>query len=1153
MSKIKGFFPYLFVVFFNSFIDLGHKILIQDTLYQTTSGHEYTIFSSIVNALILIPYILMFTPSGFISDRFAKVKVLRITAALAIPITLLITLCYYKGYFWCAFSLTFLLAIQSTFNSPAKYGFIKELFGKENIAQGNAFVQTTTIIAILAGTFVFSILFSHYVSANLITSHASKSAVLMAFAPVGFILVLLSCGETFCTFILPKKPAASPDSHYDIKRYVTGKYLKTYLTEIKKSHLILICIIGLSLFWAINQVLLASYGAYLKEYVGNVGVVFAQGSLAIGGIGVLLGAMYAGKVSKGFIETGIIPIGAIGVTIGLLFLPHLSSEFFIALLFLIYGFFGGLLVVPLNALIQFNAKNENLGKVLAGNNFFQNVFMLLFLVGTVVMTLFHADSIITLYTLFFIALAATIYSFVALPQSFIRFLVYFVVSRFYRIDVDGLNNIPSTGGVLLLGNHASFLDWAMIQIASPRPIRFVMERSIYEKPYLKWILAKFKIIPISSRGSKRSIETIKEALNAGDVVALFPEGYMSRNGQIGAFRSGFERAVSDTSAVIVPFYLRGMWGTKSSYATKQYKINSRLRMRSIGVSFGEAMPATSTAAQVKQRVTEISIHAWKTYTESLNSIQEEWLSRAKRLGSALCVADSLGIKLSYRRLIAIVMQMKNEFADTIKGQKNVGIILPTSVGGVVTNLALLCLGKTLVNLNYTSGLKAIEHAIQEAEIKTIFTSRKFINKLSAKGFDLESLLEGRTVCYLEDYKKPSTKAKVAKNLITIRLLPLWVLKRLVLTRCSVNDTAAILFSSGSEGKPKGVELTHRNILGNVKQISSVFNIKESDVILSSLPLFHAFGLTVTTIMPLVEGVPFACHPDPTDAAAIGKLVYRYKATVMCGTSTFLGLYCRNRKLQPLMFQSLRLVIAGAEKLSANVQQAFKDKFNITIYEGYGTTEVAPVASSNLPDILNPNDWHLHVANKPGTVGLALPGSAFRIVDPDTLEPLASGEEGLILVGGTQVMRGYLNNPEKTRDVLIEDGDITWYKTGDKGRLDEDGFLTIVDRYSRFAKVGGEMISLGAVEQKIIKAINDDDIDILAVAIPDDKKGEKIILLYSMDIEAKVLRDMLIDAKVENIMLPAEFIRMDELPKLGSGKKDFASAKKMVLELLQKDD
>lgn len=1147
LTKIQGFYPYLLVVFFNTFVDLGHKILIQDILYQTTSGSIYTIFSSIINALILLPYIFLFTPSGFIADKYAKAKVLKITAAVAVPLTLIITWFYFQGFFWGAFAITFLLAIQSAINSPAKYGYIKEMFGKENIAQANALVQTLTIIAILSGTFCFTLIFSHYINLTGLINSQDKSLLLKALAPAGFILIFCSIIETLMTLRLPQKAAVDPYSNYQLSSYARGQYLKPYLAKAHSNKLIMTCIFGLATFWAINQVLLASYGAFLKDHIEGVSVVFAQGSLAMAGLGILFGALYAGRVSKGFVETGLIPVAAVGMTLGLFLMPLSTNKIEIAALFLGYGFFGGMLIVPLNALIQFNATESDLGKILSANNFVQNCFMIGFLFLTVVLSFIGVKSQTLIFSLFAISLMGAIYAFIALPQSLIRYILYVVVSKFYSISVYQLNNLPSTGGVLLLGNHVSFIDWAVLQISSPRPIRFVMERAIYEKWYLNWLLKQFDIIPIARGASKEALHEVHSALNKGEVVAIFPEGRLSRNGQLGHFHSGFERAASNAKAVIIPFYIYGLWGAKTSYAPDHYKQLSKMKSRKLAVIYGNALDINAKAIEVKQQLRELSIKAWKCVTNDLNSLSLEWLYQAKRQGNSLALIDSNGSSFSSHKLMATVMYFRKKLAPKLKSQQNIGIILPSSAGGAIANMSLLCDGKTIVNLNYTSGKNAIRSAIDQAQIKTIITSRLFIEKLQDKGIDLNKITHKTTLIYLEDYRNTAAKLDIARNLLLVKLLPAAILRLLFIKKTDVNSTAAILFSSGSEGQPKGIELTHRNILSNIKQITSVLSVQEKDVMLNALPLFHAFGLTATTLLPLVQGMPMVSYPDPTNTLAIAQLIYRHQITMFCATSTFLGMYARNAKIHPLMLSSLRLVIAGAEKLSPIVAEDFKKKFNLEIYEGYGATEVAPVASSNLPDVLSPDDWHIYQSNKPGTVGMALPGSAFRVVDPITLENLPTGEEGLILIGGTQVMHGYLGDAEKTNSVLIKNGDLTWYKTGDKGRLDEDGYLTIVDRYSRFAKIAGEMVSLGLVEQQVCNLVNDPEMEVMAISVPDLRKGEAIVLFYNANLTSKELMDKLALSSIPRLMLPAKLIYLEELPKLGNGKKDYHGAKELIME------
>jgi len=477
------------------------------------------------------------------------------------------------------------------------------------------------------------------------------------------------------------------------------------------------------------------------------------------------------------------------------------------------------------------------------------------------------------------------------------------------------------------------------------------------------------------------------------------------------------------------------------------------------------------------------------------------------------------------------------------------LILPTSAAGSMGNMAVLSLDKTVVNLNYTSSIESIMHAVDIANIKTIITSKQFITRVGAKGFDLSKLMQSRKIIYLEDIKEQMSKVKSLMMLMAVKILPASLLSQLFIKGDNPEQTSAILFSSGSEGTPKGIELTHTNMMGNIKQTATVFNPTDDDVMLGTLPIFHSFGLTVTTLLPLIEGVPVACHPDPTDGAGIGKMAAKYHATILFGTATFLRLYTKNRKLLPLMFRDLRLVVAGAEKLPSEIRSQFKTKFGKDIYEGYGTTETTPVAGCNIPDMLMQNPWKVQVGNKIGTIGLPVPGSSFRIVDPESYQELPVGEDGMILIGGTQIMKGYIGEPEKTDMVIKEMDGIRWYITGDKGHVDTDGFLSIVDRYSRFAKIGGEMISLGLVESEISKVI-DEESQIAITAIPDEKKGERLILLYEGKGEIDDIKESIRNIGLNPLFVPTSFYKVESVPKLGTGKSDFKGAKSLALELEQ---
>jgi acyl-[acyl-carrier-protein]-phospholipid O-acyltransferase/long-chain-fatty-acid--[acyl-carrier-protein] ligase len=803
-------------------------------------------------------------------------------------------------------------------------------------------------------------------------------------------------------------------------------------------------------------------------------------------------------------------------------------------------------VVPLYALIQFNAKKKVLGTILAGNNWFHSLSMFLMLCMTTIVSYFELDPLKTIYLILTIIVIGTAYTIYKLPQSLILLFLKSIVGLKYKLEVDGIKNIPSSGGVLLLGNHISWIDWAIILMAVPREVKFVMDKTIYSKWYITWILKMFKAIPISNISSKSTIQTIAKELDSGSVVVLFPEGSITRNGHLGEFKKGFEKVLelTQTEIKVIPFYIRGLWESMFSRANKKFKKSKRTS--NVTVSFARSMnKSRANIVSVKKEVFELSSKSWKEHIRNLKPLNETIFDKLKEVSSEIVFADSTGLELSGNKFLTASILFKDLLKKEIKGQ-NIGLLVPSTASGAFINYTVLMMGKTAINLNYTSEINSLKSAIELAEIKTIVASRKFVEKLESKAINIKEILELVEVIYLEDLKTKISKNRGFFTYLSVKFLPNFILKLMHLTKTNKDDTVMILFSSGSEGTPKGVELSGDNILGNAQQIANIINVNKEDTIVGSLPLFHAFGIVVTTYLPLIEGIKCVAHPDPTDGLGIAKLVTTYKATIMCGTSTFFRLYAKNQKIHPLMFESLRLVVAGAEKLREDVKFEFKKRFGKDILEGFGATETSPVASCNLPDVLA-SDFTVQIGQKAGTVGMAIPGTTIKIVNPETFKELEPNEEGMILISGIQVMKGYLKNEEKTKQVLKTIKGKTYYITGDKGKIDEDGFITIVDRYSRFAKLGGEMISLGAVEDKISRLLelkDDSSVDFIVTSVEDEKKGEKIVLLISNVDEEYILKlkEKILNNFENKLMIPSNIKIIDEIPKLGSGKKDFNAAK-----------
>ncbi|MCB8887889.1 acyl-[ACP]--phospholipid O-acyltransferase [Vreelandella malpeensis] len=1148
LYRMPGAWPYLAAIFLNAFVDLGHKIVIQNTIFKSFDGTTQVVLTAVVNGLILLPFILLFRPAGFVASTYPKVRVLRAAAWGAVGISLGITAAYYLGHFWLAFAMTLALAVQSAFYSPAKYALVKTLFGKPRLAEANGLVQAVTIVSILAGTLAFTALFEVMLG----VSDGDPSALLHQVAPLGWLLVGNSLLQALLLYRLPldAAPIAEPDAP------LSPRSTRETLSAIARQPVLRLSIIGLATFWSVGQVLLAAFPAYAKQALAIDNTLVLQGILAASGVGIALGSMLASRFSKNRIETGLIPVGALGVALGLGALSFLSTPLAQALNFVFIGMMGGLFIVPLNALIQFHAEERTLGTVLAANNWFQNLSMLGFLVVTALVALAGLDSRYLLWLITAVALVGGAYTVVKLPQSLVRFVLSFLLTRHYRVAVHGLENMPAQGGVLLLGNHISFVDWAMVQIASPRPVRFVMLKSVFDRWYLRGFLKALGCIPIErGESAAASLEAVAEQLNAGEVVCLFPEGAISRTGQLGEFRRGYQRACekANPDVVIVPFYLRGLWGSQFSRSSQKLKTlrNAPLH-RAVTVAFGEPLSKDTPADVLKRRIFEQATRSWQHALEDLPTLGEAWIKSVKRRPGELALVDSISRPLSAAKALSASLLLARRFR-ALDPRQNLGLLLPTSSAGVLANMATLLAGKTVVNLNYTAGLEALGSALKQAEITTVITSERFMEKLEARGLDTRALLADTRVVTLESLQaQMSGVAKVA-TWLGVRLLPARALCALFDRARGAEQTAAILFSSGSEGAPKGVMLNHRNLMANIQQTSDALNTEHDDVMLGSLPLFHAFGLTVTQFLPLIEGLPLVCHPDPTDAPGIAKAVARHRATIMCATSTFLRLFNRSAKVHPLMLESLRVVVAGAERVDDDVRRAFQEKFYKPIFEGYGATETAPVAAVNLPDALDLNYLQVQRGAKAGSVGMPLPGTSVKIVDPDTFAELPTGEPGMVLISGPQVMQGYLNDPERTAEVLVTHEGQTWYVSFDKGVLDEDGFLTLIDRYSRLAKIGGEMVSLSAVERAVKAALPDPDIEVMAVNLPDSAKGERIVLLSTSPLEAQAVRGAMRDQGVSSLMIPSHWLSVEALPRLGAGKPDVAAAKRLARERLETED
>ena len=601
MYKITGVLYYIVVIFLNAFTDLGHKIIIQNTIFKVYDGEMQVVLTAVVNALILLPFILLFSPSGFLADRYPKNKIMEYAALLAVFITLGITYSYYHGLFILSFALTFLLALQSAIYGPAKYGYIKELVGKKYISQGNAAIQATTTIAILGGIIFYSLLFETLYDETL----TNEAEILQAIAPLGWLLVFGSVVEWLFAKALPNKMQERSQRLFTLKRYISGAYLRKNLKTISRKKEIVDAILALSLFWSISQVVLAIFGEYAKSNLGITNTVYVQGVMALAGIGIVFGSLLVAKYSKYYVNVGFVGIGAVGMAMIVFLIPFIDSIAIIALLFMLFGIFSGFLMVPLNARIQLLSPRVHLGTILAGNNFIQNIFMFTFLVLT---TIFAYNGMNT-EVLFYLMGGVGVYlSYMTLKHYFVDTfwaIMQLLGSLRHKYTYEGLENIPSDKAVLLLSNHVSWLDWILLQLPLSRPINYMMEKEIYEWPVFHAFFKKGEAIPVSKKAAKDALKEAYKRLKKGSIVGIFPEGAIETQEKIEKFHRGYELIPKDYDGVIIPVYIDGMFGSLfAKYRPVKYK-KPFFSRRDVRVYYGAPLPKESKAEEVEAKIKQM--------------------------------------------------------------------------------------------------------------------------------------------------------------------------------------------------------------------------------------------------------------------------------------------------------------------------------------------------------------------------------------------------------------------------------------------------------------------------------------------------------------------------------------------------------------------
>ena len=1082
----------------------------------------------LVGALFALPFIFFSMAGGFLADRYSKRTAAIGTKLLEFAVMGFAIIALYLHNLPMECASVFLISSEAALFGPSKYGLLPELLPEKRLSWGNGIIELGTFVASIAGTMGAGYLAVRY--------HGRE-------AIAGFLLLAFTCFGFFSSFGISRVPAADPT------RKFRGNPLGDFAAQLKTiraDRVLGWAVLGNSyLFFlaALLQFTIILYGHDVLR-VDDTHISYLQAAV---GIGIGLGSFAAGYLSGGKIEYGLIPLGAIGLTVFSALLYHPGQTVLSSLIHLsLLGFFGGFFVVPVGALIQHRPAPEHKGGVIAAANLlsFVGIFLAagaywLFSSG------FHQTPAGIFLDGAILTFVATAYSIYLLPDSLLRLVLWMLTHSLYRIRVEGRDNIPETGGALFVSNHMSLIDAVLLIASTDRPIRFLMFKGIYDLPYIKPFAKMIRAIPISSELRPREmLQSLREATNAirsGEVVCIFAEGQITRIGQLLPFRRGMERIMKGVDAPIVPVNLDGVWGSIFSFERGRllWKLPRSIPYP-VTVSFGKPMPPTSTPVEVRHAVQNLHTEAYRHHKKRLRTLHRSLINTAHRHPFRFAMGDKRRPRMKWGGALLASILLARRLRSTWAGQEMVGILLPPSVPGALVNFAATLAGKIPVNLNYTSSNETLASCAAQCKLETVITTKLLLEKIPLQ-------VPGKTVFLEEAAASPHLGEKIVALLLWF--LPGGLLERALSdgkTR-TLDDLATVIFSSGSTGEPKGVMLTHYNIASNIEQVGQTFMLDRKDTLLGVLPFFHSFGFTVTLWLPAVLGVGVAYHPSPLDLTAVSELVRDYRVTFLLATPTFLQAYMR--RCSPEDFGSLQFVVVGAEKLPERVAVAFEDRFGIRPLEGYGATECSPVVAVNTRDFRAPG--FRQVGAKRGHIGHPLPGISVRIVDPDTGEPTPIGTPGLLLVRGPNVMKGYLGRPEKTAEVL-QDG---WYVTGDIATEDEDGFLTITDRLSRFSKIGGEMVPHIKVEEKLHELAGATEQKFVVTGVPDGKKGERLVVLHTMTPdELKGTTDRLGELGLPNLWTPRpnQFFHVDDLPHLGTGKLDLRRIREVATQFSQSE-
>jgi acyl-[acyl-carrier-protein]-phospholipid O-acyltransferase/long-chain-fatty-acid--[acyl-carrier-protein] ligase len=1126
-GSARGFWALIVTQFQGAFSDNVLKNLV---VFVALFGTSMTLaekngYGESIAALFALPFILFSMAGGFLADRCSKRSVM---LGVKIFELCIMTLVFAGLWAWnknLLLASVFLMGTHSAVFGPSKYGALPELLPEKRLSWGNGVLELGTFMAIILGTVAAALMSEHFRGRQWLS---------------GVVLVGLAVAGFFTCLCIAKIPAASPQKKFNPN---FPAEIWRQIRAMRGDRPLWLALCGNAYFNFLGMLLLLNLFFYGSEtlHVSETHIGLLNIALALG-IG--LGSVAAGYLSGGKIEYGLVPLGAFGLSIFSAWLAQpgvTTGESYVLLALL--GFAGGFFIVPIAALLQHRPARDNKGQVQATANWtgFVGVFL-----ASGAHWLFAQKLHLSPRGIFLVGGALTflgaVYVLFLLPDALLRFVLWCVTNTIYKIRIVGRDNIPAKGGALFVCNHLSFADALLLIASTDRPIRFLMFKDIYESRWIKPFAKILGVIPISPAQRPRemlhSLQAASDALRNGEVVCIFAEGQITRIGQLLPFQRGFERIMQDVDAPIIPIALDGLLGSPTSFEHGRMVRRFPERLpHPVTVSFGTAMPSGASHIEVREAVQALIADAWQFRRARLEPLPRNFVRAARRHPHRFFMTDATSGKINFGTALVKTVFLARRLKKIWRGQEMIGLFLPPSVPGALVNYAAFLGGKVPVNLNYTLSEATVAACVKQCDIKTVITSRKFLEKIK--------LTPPGELIFLEDLAASPTTAEKLTSWLLAKFAPFSLLKRVAgqEKEVALDDLATVIFSSGSTGEPKGVMLTHYNILSNLEQFGHILNFTHHDRLLGILPFFHSFGFTVTLCLPAEIGAGVVFHPNPLDARAIGTLVRENAVTILLSTPTFLQIYMRG--VPSGDFGSLQLVVVGAEKLTERLADAFEQYFGIRPLEGYGTTECAPAVAVNIMDF-RAAGFH-QIGGKRGKIGRVLPGMTARLTDPEhpwceTTVP--AGEPGMLLVRGPNVMRGYLGLPEKTADVLRHG----WYCTGDVATLDEDGFLQITGRLSRFSKIGGEMVPHLKIEEKLQELAGAAETMFVVAGVPDEKKGERLVVLHKLpENELQVYLEKFTACDLPNLWKPKAdaFYRVEQFPLLGTGKLDLRGVKKLA--------